>query len=380
MRAYKGFIIGIIVVGVLTYAPFLLYGVAGEDLTYGKLVGSLLGMSAVFFGTWYLIEVPSLKKKDEIYSLQQKTNATSKTLLNTKKEEGKPSFKFKKLFYGTLFWVVVLSTIFSCSYSLTEEDSNLTENRVWNASNIPLPHLTDRNQYVSNPDTVISQQSVDSMNVVLKILDKELGVQSAIVIVNRVENQDAFRMAQDIGNKYGVGDKETRRGLVIVVAYEDHKYFIAPGQGLEEDLTDANCNQLARSYLTPFLKQDNPDEGMKMLIKATYTLLKEKRLLEKPDEKQSHEGNNSKTSDDHDIGGTSLIFLILWFILYAKLNETYHWIQPSGNGVGYRGYGRSRMGGGKSSWGGMGGFGGGGFGGGGYGGGSFGGGGAGGGW
>ncbi len=46
------------------------------------------------------------------------------------------------------------------------------------------------------------------------------------------------RVAQDLGNDYGVGDKKTRRGLVVVVAVEDHKYFIAPGMGLEGELTD----------------------------------------------------------------------------------------------------------------------------------------------
>ena len=62
-------------------------------------------------------------------------------------------------------------------------------------------------------------------------MEKEAGIQTVFVIVSHVKNGDAFRVAEDIGNKYGVGDRKTRRGLVVVVAVDDKKYFIAPGNG-----------------------------------------------------------------------------------------------------------------------------------------------------
>ena len=80
-------------------------------------------------------------------------------------------------------------------------------------------------------------------------LEKEAGIQAVFVIVSHVENGDPFRVAQDIGNKYGIGNKKTDRGLVIVVAVDDRKYFIAPGDGLEGDLTDVECDDIARSCI-----------------------------------------------------------------------------------------------------------------------------------
>ena len=203
---------------------------------------------------------------------------------------------------------------------MIDQPDTVTSQTIWNADNIPLPHLYNGNLYVSNPDSVISEQTVDSMNVILKKLDKELGIESVVIIVNRIEDADAFRMAQDVGNKYGVGNKETDRGLVIVVAYEDHKYFIAPGRGLEALLTDAECSRLARNYMTPFLKENNPDGAMKKLIEATYTLAKEKRLLESPSEDELLDGAQ-ELDDSFTAEELATMFLLgFWGLLYFILN------------------------------------------------------------
>lgn len=142
----------------------------------------------------------------------------------------------------------------------------------WSADNIEMVHLRDSNKWCCNPDHVIKQETCDSIDFWCKKL-KSKGVESVIVIVKKVKDADCFRMSQDIGNKYGVGNKETRRGLVIVVAYEQRKYFIATGQGLEQDLTDADCNRVAESYLKPAMKDKDPDKAMLNTVKAIHNKL-----------------------------------------------------------------------------------------------------------
>ncbi len=87
----------------------------------------------------------------------------------------------------------------------TSQAVSQTAETYWNADNIPIPYLQDSTQYVSNPDYVLQQQTVDRMNVTLKRLENELGIQAIFIVVNHIENDDPFRMAQDVGNKYGVG-------------------------------------------------------------------------------------------------------------------------------------------------------------------------------
>ncbi len=355
------------------FTPGILSAMAGNDLSYWSVFGMLIAIVAIVFGIWAFY-------------------GESKILRGQKGSvEGSPRFKFYKRWLGWLFWAFIACCIISCDYKWAMEEpvqtiTAPTSTEVWNADNIPLPHLTDGSQYVSNPDGVISQATTDSLNMILRQLDTNLEVESAIIIVNRIYNADAFRMAQDVGNKVGIGTKEKNRGLVVVVSYLDHKYFIAPGTGLEGDLTDAECSQLARTYLTPSLKAEDPDQAMLKFISALSSLLEGKDMP-----------SSIREGEDVGIGEESFSFfmLMIWLLVYSGLNKKYKWLTQNNNGgTGYTGYGRDRTGMGNTYWGsgwptgrsggfGGGGFRGGGFGGGfggGYGGGSFGGGGAGGGW
>lgn len=147
----------------------------------------------------------------------------------------------------------------------------------WTAQNVPIPFLQDSTQYVSDPDGYVDRVQKDSANYYLQKLKLECGVQNVLVIVGKVDNQDAFRMAQDLGNKYGIGYKKSRRGLVVVVAVEDHKYFIAPGSGLEGELTDVDCDDIARACIVKNMREGNPGEAVVSVSRAIYNKVKSGR-------------------------------------------------------------------------------------------------------
>ena len=92
-------------------------------------------------------------------------------------------------------------------------------------------------------------------------------------------------MAQDVGNQYGIGYKKSRRGLVIVIAVEDHKYFIAPGSGLEGELTDVDCDDIARACIVKYMREGNPGEAVASVSRAIYNKVKSGRTgIESVDE------------------------------------------------------------------------------------------------
>ena len=162
---------------------------------------------------------------------------------------------------------------------------SLAASREWSAQNVPIPFLKDSTQYVSDPDGLVGKAQKDSANLYLQKLKLECGVQNVLIIVGKVENQDAFRMAQDVGNKYGIGYKKSRRGLVIVIAVEDHKYFIAPGSGLEGELTDVDCDDIARACIVKYMREDAPGEAVASVSRAIYNKVKSGRTgIESVDE------------------------------------------------------------------------------------------------
>ena len=151
---------------------------------------------------------------------------------------------------------------------------SLAAKREWKADDVPIPFLQDSTQYVSDPDGYVDKAQKDSANFYLQKLKLECGVQNVLIIVGKVDNQDAFRMAQDVGNKYGIGYKKSRRGLVVVIAVEDHKYFIAPGSGLEGELTDVDCDDIARACIVKNMREDKPGEAVASVSRAIYNKVK----------------------------------------------------------------------------------------------------------
>ena len=65
----------------------------------------------------------------------------------------------------------------------------LMESRMWNADNIPMPHMKDATKYVSNPDSILSPAIVDSIDHIMYRLDTNLGIESAVIIVGHIDNE-----------------------------------------------------------------------------------------------------------------------------------------------------------------------------------------------
>ena len=243
---------------------------------------------------------------------------------------------------------------------------------IWNADNIPMVYTQDSTQFVCDPDHILTQEYKDSANHYLHRMKMEMDIQTVFIIAHHVKNGDAFRMAQDVGNRYGVGYKDTRTGLVIVIAVADRQFFIAPGKGLEAYLPDIICNRIANNYLKPNMRDGNTDLAVAQTCKGIYQKIATGEL---PPATSTSSGNG----EGMPIGEIIYLIFIICIIIYFW---RHHNDPPrsGGSGGGFSsgggftgGYiGGSLGGGGFSS--------GGGFGGGSFGGGSFGGGGAGGSW
>ena len=140
----------------------------------------------------------------------------------------------------------------------------------WNADNLPMVHLNNSHRYVCDPDGLMTISLRDSADLYLYRLEKEAKIQTVFKVVNLVENGDVFRIAQDIGNRNGVGDSKTNKGLVVVISVNDHRYFIATGSGLEGDLTDVESDDIAQACIVKNMRLGNVDNAVLETTKALY--------------------------------------------------------------------------------------------------------------
>ncbi len=224
--------------------------------------------------------------------------------------------------------VLVIYCLAGCSFQIgltidEEPSSSLmssSEERLWSADNIPLPHLTNGDLYVSNPDSILSMNTVDSLNSKMRLLDKELGIETAVVVVNHLKDDDPFRFSQDLFAKYGIGKND--RGLVIVMAYGDQSINMSTGSSLEADLTDAECKRLQMRYLIPYVKEEQPDSGMLLLADGLIAMMSKKEMPTDADTRiASLKSNKNDLAKEDGYFMFYLVMLVFWYFVVRKQSK-----------------------------------------------------------
>jgi uncharacterized protein len=229
--------------------------------------------------------------------------------------------------------------------------------------------------YVNDFAGVLDPATVEGLTRLCTEVDQKAKAQIAVVTIKSLEGDTAEDFANHLFQKWGVGYKGTDRGVMVLLAVGDHKYWTEVGYGLEPILPDGKVGGFGRE-MVPVLREGNYSGAVSQMLSQIAEVIAQgshvslDSLAESPALPLDRERRGQEL---HLTGGQILFLLIILIvvgpILLRFLGPFFLFSLLSG------GLGR----GGSGGWGG-GGFGGGGGGFGGFGGGSSGGGGAGGGW
>jgi uncharacterized protein len=239
--------------------------------------------------------------------------------------------------------------------------------------------------YVNDFAGVVDADSRAKLTALCQELDQKANAQIAVVTIHTLEGGTASDFANRLFAKWGVGPKGKDRGVMILVAVDDHQYWTEVGYGLEPILPDGKVGGFGREML-PLLRQNQYGAALWQITSEVAGVIAQdsKISLTQP---LAPPATAEEPEEPSFYGIPPQLFMFLIFLLFvggwrllAFLLAAAGWNRYR-RGSGYRGGGwMGPMGGyGGGSWGG-GGFGGGGGGFGGFGGGGSGGGGAGGGW
>lgn len=201
---------------------------------------------------------------------------------------------------------------------------------------------------------VLAGYDRDQLENKLVALDDSTSNQIAIVTVATLNDEPIEDLAVNTYRAWGIGNKKTNNGILILVAVNDHKVRIEVGYGLEGAIPDVVASDIIEKDLKPAFRQNNYYAGFN---KATDDLAKAAVGEYKVKREQSGNGG----------GGSALKFLLILgvvlFFLIARGGGRGGggWIAPMLLGGMLGGGGRSggSWGGGSDGGGGFGGFGGG---------------------
>ncbi len=82
-----------------------------------------------------------------------------------------------------------------------------------------------------------------------------------VVSVKSLEGQPIERFSLKLAEEWGIGDAETLRGLLVLVAPNERRLRIEVSCGLENVISDVFAGRVIREQMTPKFKEGALDEG-----------------------------------------------------------------------------------------------------------------------
>lgn len=101
---------------------------------------------------------------------------------------------------------------------------------------------------------MIDTDSQQEIRALCEELDQKADAQLAIVTIHTLEGDTVQDFANRLFEKWGVGPKSKDRGVMVLLAVDDHQYWTEVGYGLEAILPDGKVGGFGRDML-PLLRK-----------------------------------------------------------------------------------------------------------------------------
>jgi uncharacterized protein len=219
--------------------------------------------------------------------------------------------------------------------------------------------LTD---YVNDFAHVLDAQTVAQMDDICRQIDEKAHAQIAVATIHTLDGADIESYAVDLFHAWGVGNKSTNRGVLILYAIDDHRARIEVGYGLEPILPDGKTGSFQREA-APLMRSEQYNQAFLLVTSRVAGVIAQDAGIQLANAQVAVpiQRTRQQPSGGISLGGIVIIGIVILVILFTPLRGVLFWILFSGMfGGGGRGggWGGSGFGGGGGG-GGFGGFGGG---------------------
>jgi len=174
------------------------------------------------------------------------------------------------------------------------------------------------NSYVSNPDGLLRESTVNQIDQKLISLEQSTTAQVSVVMLNSIGDEDMTDFAQSLFEKWGIGQASKDNGLLILFVQDQKTIRFHTGFGLEGILPDVICKRIQTQKMVPLFKEGNVDGGMLAGIDEVAKILTDPAYAE--------EINAAEKPVELAKSGFLIIILALWLVIsliafFAKLDS-----------------------------------------------------------
>jgi uncharacterized protein len=158
--------------------------------------------------------------------------------------------------------IILLFSQISCRRSLDPLDVvSVPENRVIDSANLL---------------TGIQEGNIFDL---IQEIEKNSGSQVAVLLVSTLNGRNIESYSLQVAENLRLGRLAYKDGILITVAYADHKARIEVGGGLEKILKDEIANRIIREGMIPKFKQNQVYEGLYSAVDTIGVLINKNKEL-----------------------------------------------------------------------------------------------------
>jgi uncharacterized protein len=167
----------------------------------------------------------------------------------------------------------------------------------------------DPPKLVNDEAHVLSDYDRNMLEQRLVALDDTTSNQIAIVTIPTLNDYPIEEYANKLFRAWGIGNKKTNNGVLILVAVNDHKVRIEVGYGLEGAIPDITASDIIANDIRPAFKQGNYYSGLSSAVES----------LAKAAAGEYHQKREKR--DDDDGGGWVGFFIIVVVVVVIIISS-----------------------------------------------------------
>src|SRR5579871_2619734 len=126
--------------------------------------------------------------------------------------------------------------------------------------------------YVNDFAGVLSEPAKAKLTALCTEVDQKTHSQNAVVTISSLDGEPIEQFSIDLATAWGVGPKQSARGVMILLAPNDRKYRIEVGYGLEPILPDGKVGGFGREAI-PFLRQNDYSDAALLITQRIASVI-----------------------------------------------------------------------------------------------------------
>ncbi len=182
------------------------------------------------------------------------------------------NLKFNFLFVATM--------VFSALNSSCQNEANKTADKTATVSATTGIH-EDIDTTVQMPSSLVNDfehlldnRSIDTLTAIVNDFQDKTAIQIAVVTTSSFYPKTTIaEYSVWLGDKWGIGLKKINNGIMVVISATQHQCRISTGLGMEQLLSDEDCQKIVTEKMLPYFQQENYPEGISQGVKEIMRVL-----------------------------------------------------------------------------------------------------------